>query len=172
MQAFDVLVNIVQNLQQKYAPAPDNEWIGSPFAWLKEGLPSRTIGKIGEEIVAEFCKRYQIPVSSAAGSDADLVIGHTRVEVKFSTLWEGGSYRFQQIRDQDYKAIVALGISPRAAHCWVLPKEVAIDRATNQHGGRRGRDTWWLEVKPDSPPECLSGYGGTLEDAIERLRSL
>ena len=44
------------------------------------------------------------------------------MEIKFSTLWKSGVYKFQQIRDQEYDAMVLLGISPFSAACWIVPK--------------------------------------------------
>ena len=88
-----------------------------------------------------------------------------------STLWKGGSYRFQQLRDQDYEFAVCLGLSPFDAHCWVLPKELILQQwsagiISSQHGGRAGSDTAWLHVLPDAIPDWLHAWGGPLSDAV------
>lgn len=142
-------------------------------SWLKAKFSSLPIGNIGEQLLERLCRKLNVPVQPSAGdSDADLIIGGHRIEVKFSTLWAGGFYKFQQIRDQNYDYIIALDISPYAAHCWVIPTEVAIVNATTQHGGHRGSDTRWLTINPPSAPDWLSKYGGPLETAIGLLKEL
>jgi hypothetical protein len=170
-QPYDVLVAISRDLEQKHIGAIQL-WQHSPFRWLVEGIPSRTIGKIGEELVLRFCKKYGIAVKKVGDSDADLLINNRRVEVKFSTLWRNGKYTFQQIRDQNYEFIVALGVSPNTAHCWVIPKDDAWNNADKQHGGQRGSDTRWIRIDPKNPPDWLKKYGGDLNSALKRLRGL
>lgn len=80
-------------------------------------------------------------------SDADRNIAGTRAEIKFSTLWKSGVYKFQQLRDQNYQVAVCLGIGPFDAHCWAIPKTFIMQNwgkaegLTPQHGGARGPDT-------------------------------
>lgn len=104
--------------------------------------------------------------------------GH-RVEVKSSTLWENGFYKFQQIRDQDYAFLICLGLSPHSAQCWIIPKKVLYDHVidhTPQHGGKKhgkkGKDTYWFTVYPDKPENWLEPYGGTLANASRVLMRL
>lgn len=92
-----------------------------------------------------------------------------RVEVKSSTLWGSGIYKFQQTRDQDYAFLICLGLSPTNAHCWIIPKDVAFSHAESQHKGKEGTDTYWLEVDPDRSDEWLESYGGNLADASRVL---
>lgn len=73
-------------------------WAGSPFAWIRT-RPSRQVGKIGEQLVAGWCAAKGLDVVSSGDAQADRVIAGRRVEIKFSTLWESGVYKFQQIRD-------------------------------------------------------------------------
>ena len=96
-----------------------------------------------------------------------------------SMLWKNGSYRFQQLRDQNYDFAVCLGIGPFDAHCWVLPKSEILNgwasRAEgigSQHGGSGGVDTAWLSVRPDHVPEWLEEWGGTLSDAADLISSI
>ena len=102
-------------------------WDGSPFAWIKT-RPSRQVGKIGEQLVAGWCAAKGFDVTATGDSEADRVIGGCRMEIKFSTLWESGSYTFQQIREQRYEHLICLGISPFNAHCWVLSKGSSCER--------------------------------------------
>lgn len=114
-------------------------------------------------------------VARSPDSDADRVIESRRVEIKFSTLWESGFYKFQQLRDQRYHLAICLGVSPFDAHCWVIDKaEVmarwqARDGIRPQHGGNKGSDTAWLAVYPEAVPPWLAKCGGTLGAAIPVL---
>jgi len=152
-------------------------WQGSPFAWIKS-RPSRQIGAIGEQLVAGWCAAKGLDVSRSPDSDSDRIIQGLRVEIKFSTLWKNGGYKFQQLRDQNYHVAICLGISPFDAHCWVLPKKLILDSwgkeagITSQHGGQSGTDTAWLSVDPNNVPDWLRHQGGTLRQGLEVLKSL
>jgi hypothetical protein len=149
-------------------------WDGSPFAWIK-GRPSRQIGAIGEKLVAGWLAARGFNVSRSPTSDADRVIEKKRIEIKFSTLWANGGYKFQQLRDQKYDFVICLGISPFDAHCWVIPKADILrlwkkdGLIQSQHGGAGGSDTAWIAVDPDNQPTWLAAYGGDLSGAIHRV---
>ena len=152
-------------------------WEGSPFAWIRT-RPSRQVGTICEKLVAGFLAAKDFNVIRSPDSEADRVVEGLRVEIKSSTLWKGGKYRFQQLRDQNYDVAVCLGISPFDAHCWVIPKPVIMgnwgtaEGLSPQHGGREGRDTAWLAVDPEDVQSWLLPYGGTLARAVELLESI
>jgi len=171
--AFQMLASIAAKLKGHYVrEGPDDPWAGSPFGWIR-ALPSRQVGKIGEQLVEGLCKAMGLDVKSSGDSEADLIIAGRRVEVKFSTLWESGHYKFQQIRDQNYEFAVCLGISPFDVHCWVISKELLRQHVighTPQHPGKRGTDTFWLSFKATSPPEWLEACGGRLAKACEIMR--
>ena len=155
----------------------DLSWSGSPFAWIKSRPSSKQRGTIGEQLIAGFFAAKDFDVAKSPDSDADRIINGVRVEIKFSTLWKAGSYKFQQLRDQHYEVGIWLGVSPFNAHCWVVPKSVIMDRwrtgeIKSQHGGRSGSDTAWLTVDPTSVPRWLSSHGGTLSQAVSALRQL
>ena len=48
-----IVVDLAIEKEPQYA-AGDAMWAGSPFQWIKS-RPSRQIGKIGEELVADWC---------------------------------------------------------------------------------------------------------------------
>ncbi len=149
-------------------------WTGSPFAWIRN-LPSRRRGKIGEQLVAGWCAAKGLDVTASRDSQADRVIGGWRVEIKFSTLWASGVYKFQQIREQDYDHLVCLGISPFDAQAWLISKEVLRQHVighTPQHVGARGTDTFWLSFRPAEPPQWLAECGGTLARTYGLLRAI
>jgi hypothetical protein len=149
-------------------------WRESPFEWILS-LPSGSKGKLGKRLVYQWCAVKGLSIGNSPDSEADMLINNHRVEIKFSTLWQDGAYTFQQIRDQNYEYVICLGISPFQAHCWILSKKVLrkyVIGHKGQHTGSSGQDTAWFSVNPNNPPEWLSGFGGTLEQAYSVLKSL
>ncbi|MBA3316355.1 MAG: hypothetical protein H0T47_24100 [Planctomycetaceae bacterium] len=171
-----ILAGIATALEADYA-SESLAWEGSPFAWIKT-RPSRQIGAIGEKLVAGYFAAKDFDVVKSPNSDADRKIGGLLTEIKFSTRWANGQYKFQQLRDQAYDVAICLGVCPFDAHCWVLPKATILSGwgtargLTSQHGGQRGRDTAWLDVNPADVPEWLSPFGGSLREATEVFRQL
>ncbi|MCY4145549.1 MAG: hypothetical protein OXE95_11640 [Chloroflexi bacterium] len=176
----DSEVSLLIAIATDLKPDEDNfeQWADSPFGWLKLGIPPARKGKISEEIVARYFAEKGFDVVKSPDREADRIIENVRVEIKFSTLWENGISKFQQLRDQNYNIAICLGISPFDAHCWVLPKETIMCNWGNvpglggQHGGSDATDTAWLEVCPTRVHDWLSPYGGTLSQAIEVFASL
>jgi hypothetical protein len=169
-----LVVELATNKEAHYTEG-DEMWIGSPFRWIKS-RPSRQIGKIGEELVADWCSSRGFKVQRSPDSDADRIISGHRIEIKFSTLWtNNGIYKFQQIRDQNYDYCFCIGVSPFDVHAWLIPKsELSKDRPpsfVSQHGGSEGTDTKWLSFTADSPPEWLKPFGGRLSDVAKLLKS-
>jgi hypothetical protein len=168
-----LLASLSGTIRADYA-AEDLEWEGSPFAWIRTRR-SRQVGAIGEKLVAGWCAAKGLDVTRSPDSDADRVVQGKRVEIKFSTKWKSGGYKFQQLRDQDYEYAICLGVSPFDAHCWVLAKSLVLkmwgqpEGPQSQHGGAAGRDTAWLTVDPLNIPEWLTGCGGSLSDAFRIL---
>lgn len=168
-----ILAGISLAIQAEYL-SENREWEGSPFAWIKT-RPSRQVGAIGEKLVAGWLAARDFNVTRSGDSDADRVIEGKRVEIKFSTRWENGGYKFQQLCDQNYDLVICLGVSPFDANCWVIPKADVLrlwrveHRIASQHGGQNGTDTAWIDVKAENPPEWLAPYGGSLSDGIAVL---
>lgn len=168
-----ILAGLSQALETEFRSESD-EWTGSPFAWIKT-RPSRQVGMIGEKLVAGWLAARGFNVTRSGDNDADRVVEGHRVEIKFSTLWANGGYKFQQLRDQRYDLAICLGVSPFNAHCWVIPKQDIIrlwrveHKIASQHGGEQGADTAWIAVPVDSPPAWLQQYGGTLSDGMSVL---
>ena len=162
-------IKVTNGLSSEYAErlAP---WADSPFAWILT-LPSRTRGAVGEKIVAHWLGANGCIVTRPPHSGCDRIVNGINFEIKFSTLWEGGQYVFQQLRDQDYASVFCLGISPHNVHAWIVPKSVAWDHAIPQHGGKEGKDTRWLSFQAGSAPAWLGQYGGSLADVLKVLKS-
>lgn len=163
-------------MEAEYEKAED-AWRTSPFGWIKT-KPSRQIGSIGELLVERFCLAKGLAVKRSGNSDFDRLISGVRVEIKFSTLWDGGFYKFQQIRDQQYDAVFCVGVSSQDAHAWLIPKAVIMAARNHeagivsQHGGQAGSDTAWLTVWPSTPHDWLKAYGGTLNKAVTLLEGM
>lgn len=168
-----ILAGISQALEADYL-SENAEWAGSPFAWIKT-RPSRQVGAIGEKLVAGWLAARGFNVTRSGDSDADRVVEDLRVEIKFSTKWAAGGYKFQQLRDQRYDLAICLGVSPFDAHCWAIPKTYIMrlwkveHRISSQHGGESGADTAWIDVRPESPPDWLNSFGGSMSEGIAAL---
>ena len=174
---YEKLEELSLQLSASYADE-DLEWRDSPFAWIKS-RPSRQRGKIAEELVAGLCDANGLRVARCLDSDADLLVDGVRVEVKSSTLWKSGRYKFQQLRDQNYKIAVCLGLSPSIAHFWALPKAILLQEwqagsvgIGSQHGGSAGTDTAWIDLDPDQPPTWMQFRGGTIGEGLAALQAL
>ena len=170
---FQLLASISASLSDKYTDE-DASWRGSPFAWILQ-TSSRQRGKIGEELVAAWLESKGFDVQRSPDAQADRVVNGHRVEVKLSTLWKSGVYKFQQLRDQNYEYAICLGVSPFQIHCWTLPKSEILDRwrrgdgIRSQHSGAGGTDTAWLSFYAAAAPGWLSHFGGSLQDAVTVL---
>ncbi len=165
------LAAIAATLSENYVVGEDDPWQESPFKWIL-ALPSRAKGAVGESLVAGWAAATGFDVLRSPDSQADRVIHGYRVEIKFSTLWRNGGFKFQQIRDQHYDFCLCLGISPFDAQAWLLPKSVLLERVIGvmgQHTGSGGRDTAWLSVTAARPDPWLAAHGGRLRDVHELL---
>ncbi|MCX7802810.1 MAG: hypothetical protein N2313_07295 [Meiothermus ruber] len=165
-----VFLEINEKLRRQYEGSSE-AWKDSPFAWIRN-QPSRRVGKIGEKLVEQWLEERGFTVRASKNSDFDRYVEGVKLEIKFSTLWEGGFYKFQQIRNQEYDYLFCLGISPREVHGWVIPKDIALERSEGQHTGKAAVDTKWLTVYPQNVVDWLRPYGGTLEFAEGVLRKL
>lgn len=158
------LAHASQTLQKDYARR-GGIWEGSPFAWIGP-RPPRQKGALCERLVSSYLEARGFHIARSPDTEADRLVDGVRMEIKSSTLWEGGFYQFQQLRDQNYRFVLCLGISPFDAHCWAIPKGVVMERwrsgaIASQHGGRRGKDTAWLKVTPGEAPGWLRKWGGS-----------
>lgn len=170
-----LLAAIAGALRSDYVREGESDpWADSPFAWIRT-LPSRQRGKIGEQLVSGWCAAKGLDVTASGDSEADRVIAGWRVEVKFSTVWASGVFKFQQIRDQNYDYAICLGLSPFDAQSWLISKEALrcyVIGHTPQHAGARGTDTFWLSFPASAPPAWLADCGGTLAKTYELLRAI
>ena len=168
---FEKIVGITEILRDQYE-CDNFDWVESKFEWFRN-FPIGTKGKIGEKIIKQLFESYDYDVSFLPGPDADLLIANLRIEVKMSMLGKSGTHTFNQFRDRNYDVAICLGLSPHDVHCWVLPKELIMEKWASgdlkpQHAG--GKDTKMLTVNPSAPQDWLTPHSGRLSDAIKMLR--
>ena len=165
-----LLASIAAALHDDYVKGGEvDPWSDSPFKWIKT-RPSRQVGKIGEQLVAGWCAAKGFDVTRSGDSEADRVIEGKRVEIKFSTLWKSGVFKFQQLRNQNYEYAICLGLSPFDAQCWVISKDLLLWHVigvTPQHTGAGGSDTFWLSFQAAAPPDWLKECGGRFADVFD-----
>ena len=160
------------SLAPRYVASDDDPWVGSPFEWILR-VPSRTKGAIGELLVSEWASTVGLDVRRSPSSEADRVINGHRIEIKMSTLWKSGGFKFQQIREQDYDFCLCLGISPFEVNAWLLPKDLLREYVIGhmgQHTGAGGGDTAWLGFQANDAYPWMEPFGDRLGDVEELLR--
>lgn len=173
---FNQLSDFATALEAQYrARMPD--WHGSPFSWITNCPPARR-GSVGKQLISNLLENQEFLISPCRGRGADRIVNGSRMAMKFSMMWEGERYVFQQIRDENYDLMFCLGVCPHEAHAWVFAKDFLLENRgglegfTFQHRGQRGRDTAWIHVDPSNPQPWLRQHGGTLSEAIDRLAHL
>ena len=170
---FAVVATSSAALASHYLADDDDPWVGSPFEWILK-TPSRTKGAIGELLVQEWALAKGLDVRRSSSSDADRIIEGHRIEIKMSTLWRSGGFKFQQIRDQDYDFCLCLGIRPFEVNAWLLPKQLLLEYVIGhmgQHTGAGGSDTAWLGFAAGEPYDWMAPYGKRLGDIENLLRA-
>lgn len=158
-ELLGLLAEISSKLEA-WNPADVSEWDQSPFGWLRQ-LPSRTRGATGENFIADWREALGYAVEPAGDSEADRLIQDRRVEIKLSTLWASGRFKFQQIRDQNYEIMICIGLAPHLEDTaiWIIPKRVLMERpdgVSGQHSGADAAETLWLDVRADDPPSWMA----------------
>ena len=154
-------------------------WENSDFEWLVFQV-SATKGAVFKKVAHQFLMQKGFSVRKSGDRQFDRYVNRIPVAIRGSTLWENGSYMFQQIKQHPYEVLICVGISPCAAHCWVIPKRVFFEgnafrldlegfgaqhAPENVAERNRHKDTYWIAVPdPQNPPNWLRSYGGDLAD--------
>lgn len=173
MDEREYLSLILEDLESEHTP--DESWQESPHRWILE-RPSGTKGAIARKIVARWALASGLQLSNY-GTDRQRLLrdGDAIYQVKSSTMWKTGRYRFQQFRKISYDYAILLGIAPHEIHLWVIPKEAIqthIEGSNGQHTGAGATETDWYEIDPYNPPFWLEEWGGTPEAARRVLNEL
>lgn len=166
------LAELWASVRKEYPETDYEVWEESPFRELKFEPSSSRKGAFAKRLVERWCKDRGFDVAAADGDGFDRRVQGYRFQIKFSTEWEQGFYKFQQIRNETYDYLFCLGVAPQAAHAWVISKEAAFGNCEGQHTGSKGTETRWFQCEPASPPDWLLGCGGTLEEAAAALKAL
>lgn len=170
---FEFLTQVLRGLESQH---PGTEvWDESPFKWVLT-QPSATKGSIARRLVTAWANLHGIfPEQVSRDNQIYLEVNDALIQVKFSTLWDTGYYRFQQIRDRDYDYCLCLGLAPFDVNAWLIPKDILdthVIGTKGQHTGTGSGETWWLEVSPSGTETWLQEYGGQLNDVAEQLKTL
>jgi hypothetical protein len=170
---LEYLTQILQGLEEEYPGT--RAWDESPFKWVI-AQPSATKGSIARQLVRAWGNLHGIfPKQVSIGNQLYLDLDGILIQVKFSTLWDTGYYRFQQIRERDYDYCLCFGLAPFDMNAWLIPKPVLdthVIGTKGQHTGSGSGETWWLEISPRSPEPWLEECGGQLNDVAQQLREL
>ena len=151
------------------------EWRQSPFGWMLTLAPG-TRGALARRMVEEWASSLNLPAyQETEHGQRYVVVNSRRIQVKLSTLWQSGEYRFQQIRDQSYDYLLCLGLSPDDIHAWLIPKVELLSHlrgTAGQHTGAAADETFWIATAPSGGAPWLSEYGNQLSDVRGALQQL
>lgn len=168
-QDFMMIASTASTLQEEWELASDM-WKNSPMEWITL-LPARSKGKLARRLISSWLSSKGIKFERLQDTSETIIINKVSFAIKFSTLWKNGIYQFQQIKKNGPEYIICFGISPFAAHCWVITKIDAILNGNEQHKGASDSE-YWLAVNPDEVPNWLQPYGGKLENALQIIKSV
>lgn len=163
------LIRITSSIKEK-SDEKNDIWKNSPFEWITN-LPARSKGKIAREILIKWLTNEGVILEREKGTKENLIINNKTLAIKFSSMWVNGNYQFQQIRAGGPKYVICFGISPFNVHCWVIPKEIAIENGSVQHRGAEESE-YWLTINPLQEESWTKKYGGTLLRALKIIDSL
>ena len=167
---------IAINIKGEFDTPEDAEWSDCSLKWIRS-KPSATVGKIGRTLVKALCDSAFLPAKPVGYS---LVLKGKILQVRTSTGWSGGGFKFQQLRHESYAAVFCLGITPHKVFAWVIPKGVIFkadgtiltkDGLTPQHKGKGGSDTAWINVDVQSVPPWMTQYGDSIAKAMTVLKA-
>jgi hypothetical protein len=151
------------------------EWPDSAFDWTLR-VATGTRGAIGRQLAEAWIASMGIPTGRLSEYNRHYVLAwNYRIQVKTSTLWDSGNFRFQQIRDQNYDFLLCLGLMPTDVSAWLIPKQTVIehlDGVGGQHTGASARETLWMNPVPGANGTWIDEYGDQLSDVRQLLLQL
>jgi hypothetical protein len=151
-QAQAALAGLAADLSGDFTE-PADDWDDSPYLWLKQ-LPPVSRGRAAAALLHRWCQHLGIPATANPKAPTELSTPAGTVQVKSSTLWSAGEYRFQAVRPGHHTHLALLGISPHRAHLWVLPSGLALAHRDNVRG-----DAGWITLTPTRPAAWTHPYG-------------
>jgi|ERR1700733_8915621 len=168
--SFDALSKKANSISGPYRlkiTEDDEFWKDSAFDYIRR-LPSRTRGTIGQTLARSVFEEYGYNPTKRLNS---FDVKHKNVISRYSTVWETGDWKFQQVRNTAFEFLFCLGLYPGSASAWLIPKDELYmsdgslterDGWGRQHGGKSGREDAWLIVHPESIPPWLGDFGGDI----------
>ena len=164
LNELDFMTKALEKIETDYPQ--DESWDDSPYKWVL-GKASATKGAIARELVKYWASMSgKVLENHGVDSQPFLISKGVVYQVKFSTMWNTGKYKFQQFRKGPYDHVILLGLEPHDMHIWVVPKHVVethIVGSNGQHTGAGAAETDWIEVDPKAVPAWLEEWGGTLQ---------
>ena len=145
-------------------------WKNSPFEWVLQ-LSAAQKGKLGRHLIKTWFESQGFHFRKSVNKNTFYEVNGHPISTKFSTIWTGGSYKFQQIRDHGYEFLICFGLSPYTVHCWVFKKDYIVHFATPQHKGNKGAE-YWIAINPLNQPRWSSNCGGTLKKASNKFKEI
>lgn len=170
---LEFLTRVLRGLESKYPGT--QAWDESPFKWVLT-QPSATKGSIARKLVIAWANLHGLfPLQVSRDNQIYLELNGSLIQVKFSTLWDTGFYRFQQIREKDYDYCLCFGLAPFDMNAWLIPKallDAHVIGMNGQHTRAGSGETWWVEISPSRPEAWLEECGGQLNGVAEQLKTL
>lgn len=149
----------------------NDQWKDSPFEWVLQ-LPPRTKSKLGKHLVMTYLLSNGIELQDTGiKSGVGFIANNKIISIKFSTLWERGYYKFQQIRENGYDYLLCFGLAPNNAHCYIFEKDYVLSHAQVQHKGT-GSAEYWISFNPSNPDQWVKLYGDTIDKAITIIKDV
>lgn len=167
-------MNYSQELSKIKRQVEEDIYRGSEFEWYRN-LSSKRKGKVGELMVGDHFQKMGLNVHTSKEarskklvdksiklSDYDLYIENFNIkaEVKTSTIWgTTNTFKFQQIREQEYDIIIFQFIHPDEVKLFYCTKEDArtyiMIEGNGQHGGGDAEETSWISVTNGKVPAYM-----------------
>lgn len=170
---LQLAVEVFRELEEQHLA--DSPWEGSPFKWVLS-QPSGAKSAIARDFVRSWAWSYGKALKPARLQHQPFLrLDDLLFQVKFSTLWDSGTYRFQQFKEGPQDYALCLGLSPDNVHLWLIPAEklqVHVIGTSGQHTGVESTETWWFETSPHQPLWWLQDCGGALSSAGQLLQEL
>jgi hypothetical protein len=170
-------VELMQEMSRALSDAHSQvrDWSGSDFNWMLT-LSTGARGAVGRQLVEAWVGSLGIPTGRVSENNAHYVLAwDLRIQVKTSTMWESGHFRFQQIRDQNFDLLLCLGLQPDDVSVWLFPKDVVLEHLSGvggQHTGASARETYWMNLAPGANNSWVDEYGDQFSTAKDFLSDL
>lgn len=139
------------------------DWIDTPNEPIK-GMVSSTKGRFGQLLVAAALRDMGHTVAKGGSNEFDLLVdGNRRVEVKLSTRWSAGCYKFQQLREpHDFSDVAFVFVDPTEINIYFANRASINAHVFNacenlQHVGQAGNSgVYWLSVNVGMIPNWFN----------------